>query len=383
MGCRWETAPLGDLLSYIGKGIAPRYVEDNANSILVLGQKCVRNQQVDYSLARFHDEEHKPVKPEKLTLPGDILINATGVGSAGRVAQIIEQPKRKCITDGHVITLRASGIDPIYLGYFIKTKQQSLEQFAEGSTGQTEMNKNRLQNEIIVTFPQSICEQRKISKMALTLDRKIAMNKRINDYLVELTEAAFVEWFVGENSRYPTKKVLMDEIASVNAGGDKPDVWQRCQTEEFPIPIYSNGIDNEGLYGYTITAKIIKPSITVSARGTIGFTCLRHEPYYPIVRLISATPKDYVTAEYLYLWVKRAKVIGVGTTQQQLTVPMFKNYAVDVPDPAGMKEFTRVTAPLFKMMDANKAENCKLSELRNALLPKLISGDVDISKVVI
>ena len=124
-------------------------------------------------------------------------------------------------------------------------------------------------------------------------------------------------------------------------------------------------------------------SITVSARGTIGFTCLRHEPYYPIVRLISATPKDYVTAEYLYLWVKRAKVIGVGTTQQQLTVPMFKNYAVDVPDPAGMKEFTRVTAPLFKMMDANKAENCKLSELRNALLPKLISGDVDISKVVI
>ena len=189
MGCRWETAPLGDLLSYIGKGIAPRYVEDNANSILVLGQKCVRNQQVDYSLARFHDEEHKPVKPEKLTLPGDILINATGVGSAGRVAQIIEQPKRKCITDGHVITLRASGIDPIYLGYFIKTKQQSLEQFAEGSTGQTEMNKNRLQNEIIVTFPQSICEQRKISKMALTLDRKIAMNKRINDYLAALSEA--------------------------------------------------------------------------------------------------------------------------------------------------------------------------------------------------
>lgn len=204
-----------------------------------------------------------------------------------------------------------------------------------------------------------------------------------NDYLSELIEAIFVEWFVGVNSRYPTKKVLMDEIAFVNAGGDKPDVWQKCQTEEFPIPIFSNGIDNEGLYGYTTTAKITKPSITVSARGTIGFTCLRHEPYYPIVRLVSATPRDYVTAEYLYLWVKRATVIGVGTTQQQLTVPMFKNYEVDVPDATSMEEFTRVTTPLFKMVDANKAENRKLSELRNALLPKLISGEVDISKVVI
>lgn len=225
--------------------------------------------------------------------------------------------------------------------------------------------------------------QRAIERILGDLDDKIKLNSQLNDYLSELIEAVFVEWFVGVNSRYPTKKVLMDEIAFVNAGGDKPDVWQKCQTEEFPIPIFSNGIDNEGLYGYTTTAKITKPSITVSARGTIGFTCLRHEPYYPIVRLVSATPRDYVTAEYLYLWVKRAAVIGVGTTQQQLTVPMFKNYEVDVPDATSMEEFTRVTTPLFKMVDANKAENRKLSELRNALLPKLISGEVDISKVVI
>ena len=225
--------------------------------------------------------------------------------------------------------------------------------------------------------------QKRVLAIKQAIERRMASLAQLNDYLSELIEAIFVEWFVGANSRYPTKKVLMDEIAFVNAGGDKPDVWQKCQTEEFPIPIFSNGIDNEGLYGYTTTAKITKPSITVSARGTIGFTCLRHEPSYSIVRLVSATPRDYVTAEYLYLWVKRATVIGVGTTQQQLTVPMFKNYEVDVPDATSMEEFTRVTTPLFKMVDANKAENRKLSELRNALLPKLISGEVDISKVVI
>ena len=150
---------------------------------MVLGQKCVRNQRIDYSQARFHDEMLKPVKPEKVVLPGDILINATGVGSAGRVAQIMWQPGRRCITDGHVITLRASGIDPVYLGYFLKTKQRSIEMLAEGSTGQTEMNRTRLQNEITVTFPKSADVQRKIAGIALSIDQKIVANYRINDYL--------------------------------------------------------------------------------------------------------------------------------------------------------------------------------------------------------
>lgn len=173
----------------------------------------------------------------------------------------------------------------------------------------------------------------------------------------------------------------MNEIATINAGGDKPDVWQKFQTEECSVPIYSNGTDNEGLYGYTSVAKIAEPSVTISARGTIGFTCLRHEPYYPIVRLISATPKKYVTAEYLYLWLRKTEMVGVGTTQQQLTVPMFKNYMVSIPDAKGMNEFAEVSRPLFNKIDANKTENFWLFKLRDALLPRLMSGKIDVSKV--
>ena len=141
----WIEASLGDLISYIGKGIAPKYTEDasSPNSVLVLGQKCVRNQKIDYSQGRYHDKELKVIKPAKIAAKGDILINATGVGSAGRIAQIIHNPQRECVTDGHVITLRASSrINPYYLGYFIKSKQTVIEQLAEGSTGQTEMNRS-------------------------------------------------------------------------------------------------------------------------------------------------------------------------------------------------------------------------------------------------
>ena len=175
----------------------------------------------------------------------------------------------------------------------------------------------------------------------------------------------------------------MQEVAAINAGGDKPSVCTQKSDAACNVPIYSNGIENEGLYGYTIEAKITEPSVTVSARGTIGYTCLRRKPYYPIVRLISVTPKDAVTAEYLYLWLRSTVISGVGTTQQQLTVPMFKLYEVPIPNSDAMRSFSETVNPIFDAIDANKEECIKLADARNALLPRLMSGELEVQKVAI
>lgn len=201
--------------------------------------------------------------------------------------------------------------------------------------------------------------------------------------MLEQAKAIFRHWFVSGEAVCTTIKYEMQEIATISAGGDKPSVCESVSQPDCCIPIYSNGIDNEGLYGYTAAPKIVEPSVTVSARGTIGYTCLRRKPYYPIVRLISATPKKLVTAEYLYLWLLNTSIVGVGTTQQQLTVPMFKLYSVDVPAEADLARFSELVNPLFDAIDANKAECIKLAELRDALLPRLMSGEIDLSKVAI
>ena len=180
----WTEAPLGDLISYIGKGIVPSYTDgDTPYAITVLGQRCVRNHSVDYAQARFHSAAKKAVKDEKVVRRGDILINATGVGSAGRVAQVMSEPSQACTTDGHVITLRAANIDPFYLGYFVKSKQGEIEQMAEGSTGQTEMNRTRLQNEVLVTYPIDNEDQRRIADFGRAIDGKIEINTKLNGYL--------------------------------------------------------------------------------------------------------------------------------------------------------------------------------------------------------
>lgn len=172
----------------------------------------------------------------------------------------------------------------------------------------------------------------------------------------------------------------LGDVSQMGAGGDKPDTVSPIQTDSCPYPVYSNGTSDEGLYGYTSGYKIKDESITVSARGTIGFVCLRHIPYTPIVRLVTLIPnKDITSAKYLYLWLKNIHIHGTGTTQQQLTVPDFRKTEIIIPTKEEMISFTSVVTPLFESIWANQAEKAKLSLLRDTLLPKLLSGELDVS----
>lgn len=168
----------------------------------------------------------------------------------------------------------------------------------------------------------------------------------------------------------------------MGAGGDKPKTVSIIQTEGYPYPIYSNGISDDGLYGFTNDYKIKDESITVSARGTIGFVCLRHIPYTPIVRLVTLIPKtDVLSAKYLYLWLMNTPIHGTGTTQQQLTVPDFRKTEIILPTKEEMTSFTDTVTPIFEAIWANQAENAKLANIRDTLLPKLMSGKLDVSNI--
>ena len=165
----------------------------------------------------------------------------------------------------------------------------------------------------------------------------------------------------------------------MSAGGDKPKGISNIKSTEYPYPIYSNGLDNEGLYGYTNEAKIFAESVTVSARGTIGFVCLRHIPYVPIVRLVTLIPNEnLISAKYLYLYLKQLHISGTGTTQQQLTVPDFRKTEILIPDKITMDKFTNLMSPMFNQIWANEEENIKLASLRDSLLPKLMSGEIEL-----
>lgn len=256
-----------------------------------------------------------------------------------------------------------------------------------GSSGRQRVQTNVLEK-LVINFPNFEI-QRKIGCFLRSIDDKIELNNKINENLEQQAQALFKAWFVdfepfGGVMPENWEKKSLGEISEMSAGGDKPKNATEIPTTENTVPIYSNGISNEGLYGFTDKAKIVEESVTVSARGTIGYVCLRQTPYVPIVRLITIIPRtSIVSAKYIYLHLKTMNISGTGTTQQQLTVPNFKSTELSIPNITVINKFTSIVNPMFEKIKDNKIENQRLASLRDTLLPKLMNGEIDVSEVQI
>ena len=289
---------------------------------------------------------------------------------------------------------------PKYLFYHLKTLDLASLNVGSAVPSLT----TEVLNDVKVCIPD-LPTQTAIAEILSSLDDKIELNNKINQELETLAQTLFKQWFIdfefpNENGE-PYKSSggeMVDSklseipegwevseiglVAKLGAGGDKPKKVSNTPTEELSIPIYSNGITDDGLYGYTNEAKIFEESITISARGTIGFICLRTTPYVPIVRLISVIAvENYVSTKFLYMWLKNQLIVGNGTTQQQLTVPDFRGSKIIIPAKSLVNEFTNQMNLIIDNINFNKKENKELIVLRDTLLPKLISGELEINEI--
>ena len=216
-------------------------------------------------------------------------------------------------------------------------------------------------------------EQEKIVAAYETIEKRIALKRKINDNLADTAQAIYRRTFVDDidaaNLPENWHFSALGDVANLSAGGDRPAVFSDFQSENCSVPIFSNGIEDEGRYGFTDKAKICEESVTVSARGTVGYVFLREEPYVPIVRLISVVPNlAYVTAKYLYFALSSIDLHSTGTSQQQITVPDFKKRQILVPCNSAMADFMSKVEPLFASIKQNKAEIKTLSALQNNFL---------------
>lgn len=137
----------------------------------------------------------------------------------------------------------------------------------------------------------------------------------------------------------------IEAVFDIFAGGDVPKkAFSDVETPEFNVPILSNGIGDKALYGWTNKAKIQEPSLTISARGTIGWTSYRDTPFFPIVRLIVLTPKIEFNLKYAYYFMKTIesgyKVPPAGIPQ--LTKPMLKEIQIPIPPLNVQAEIVRI-----------------------------------------
>ena len=143
--------------------------------------------------------------------------------------------------------------------------------------------------------------------------------------------------------------VRLGDVGEIFAGGDKPKDYSIIKDEEHQIPIYSNGIKNKGLYGFTEVARVFRPAVTLSARGTIGHVEYRSEPFLPIIRLISFVPYDdsYLKCIFYFLQSKQLIEKGDGSSIPQLTVPKLKPKILPLPP---LSEQSRNAAKIAQLL---------------------------------
>lgn len=219
-------------------------------------------------------------------------------------------------------------------------------------------------------------QQQKIVAEYEAITRRIRLNEQIIVKLEETAQALYRKMFVDgidkENLPEGWRMGTLGEIAKIKAGGDKPKVFSNCYTDQCQIPVVANGIENQGIIGYTEHFVINERAITISARGTIGVCFVRTRPYCPIVRLISVIPYDKSFLHNLWFQLSRKQFEGDGSVQNQLTIPVLEREEVIVPDHKTLDEFEKRMSLISNAIELNAKQNKKLTELLSLLLAKMV-----------
>ena len=389
---KWLEKTLGEVTAFIAKGIPPKYTEEeNENTIRVLNQKCNRNFEISYNESRIHDCEKKKVPVDKMLRAGDVLINSTGTGTAGRVAQMVEVTVPTTI-DGHMILIRPSEeLDPIYYGYAVKSLQSQIEGLAEGSTGQTEINRRRLQDEVIIRYPRDKSVQKNIGSFLANIDEKIKTNKEINKNLLQQLHVLYLKLFCDSAMDTP----LGDVVATTSGGtpsrkhdeyySDSSICWVKSkellgnyihETEEHIndlaikkssaklLPEHSVLI---AMYGATVGAYGVISKPMTCNQAVCALLCNENYPYTYLFQIAYESQQKFIN-------------LAVGSAQQNISQVLIKQLNLHS-DLDIIQRFHDLALPMHQEIEFLQAENIRLSDLRDNLLPKLMSGELDVSDI--
>ncbi len=187
----WKNVTLEDITAMVSRGITPKYADDTGQ--IIINQKCIRNHMIDLSLARNHRPK---VINDKWLRFGDLLINSTGDGTLGRAAPIWFQPHNLTV-DSHVTIVRPATENLIfYIGLWGTQHEKEIESLHTGSTGQTELPRDRVKAmELVLPDSKTLAH---FNSVMAPMASAIVTNLEENQRLAALRDALLPKLMSGE-----------------------------------------------------------------------------------------------------------------------------------------------------------------------------------------
>lgn len=393
----WMKTSLIDIVDLVGGGTPKtskaEYWGGNINWLSV---KDFNNEKrYVYSTEKTITEEGLNNSSTKLLKKDDIIISARG--TVGELAMI---PFPMAFNQSCYGIRAKEGTDSTFLYYLIKNSVRMFKAMTHGSVFDT-ITRDTFAN-IEVVIPD-IEMQHRIAKILADIDDKIENNERINDNLEQQVQTIYRSWFINYEPFDGTKPAdwsdgtiddLGIEIICGKTPSTKKSEYYGGNTPFITIPDMHGCVYIVSTERYLSAAgvasqpkKTLPPNtVCVSCIGTAGLVTLVSEESQSNQQINSIIPKEGISVYYVYLLMQTLaetinKLGQSGSTIVNLNKTQFGKIQVMIPSKSVLQEFDSLCKPLFDTILSNQKENINLSGLRDTLLPKLMSGELDVSNI--
>lgn len=394
MKCEWKTIPFGDLLEEpVRNGLTkPKAIRGTGVKMIAMGEIFAYSRIADVVTDRV------PVTEKELQncsiKPLDILfarqsLTLEGAGKCSIVTNVLEDT----VFESHLIRTRMDQrkADPFFLYYYFNSPQGKeniksiVEQVAAAGIRGSDLIK------LSVPYP-CLDNQRKISAILRSLDDKIELNNKINENLEQQVFALFdklmvgsdnTEWQVSDiaylNPKRPLSKNQVArciDMSQLSTTGALPSGWE--------MKPFTGGMRFTN--GDTLLARIT-PCLENGKTAFIDFLN-KDEVAFGSTEYIVLAPKEGVPAEFLYCLARypafvdyAVKNMNGSSGRQRVSAETIGQFVLPEVSKSDLSVFGTNVTPMFRKMRCNFFENLRLAAIRDALLPKLMSGEVDVKDV--
>lgn len=397
----WKEVRLGDVCS-IQRGASPRPIQ---KFISKEGMPWVKIADATGISSRYINSTSEYIIKEgvsksRIVYPGDLIVSNSATPGLPKFMAI-----EACVHDGWLIIRDFDGIDKVFLYYVFLNIRRRLSNQANGSVF---MNlKTDIVKDFVIKLP-TLDDQRRIASILSSLDRKIELNNKINADLEEMAQAIFKNWFV-DFEPFKDGKFVDSELGMIPEGwkvgclGDMGNIVCGKTPSKANSNYYGGDIpfikipDMHGnvfvessedrlteLGSLSQIKKLIPPSsLMVSCIATVGLVSINTKPSHTNQQINTVIPHNKSALFYLYQYIKNneelLKNMGRGgTTTLNVNTKSFSNIRLLIPSEIALEQFHRVVEGLFKKIELNLHESRTLSLLRDTLLPRLMSGEIEV-----
>ena len=381
---------LGDVAAVKGgkrlpKGTSLITTPNNHPYIRVRDLNGRRTLELDNSFEFVDDETQKTIS-RYIVDNGDIVLSI--VGTIGLVAIIGKSLDKANLTENCVKLTSLTGIDRDFLYYFLKSSfgQQEITRGTVGAV-QAKLPIKNIQD-IKIPLPDEFT-QRKIAAILSSLDEKIEINQKINDNLQQQAQALYKHYFpysVGDELPDGWRIGSVGEIIEIHDSKRIPlSGAERAKMEKKTYPYYGAAALMDYVDDYIFDGKYL----LLGEDGTVV-----DEAGYPILQYVWGqfwvnnhahilTGKLGFNVESLYMLFKQTpvKAIVTGAVQPKISQTNLRSIQVVIPPPKLLTDYNSQIEPLFALLRTNEETNKSLTALRDTLLPKLMSGELDVSNI--